>query len=137
MTPSWRVVERGSARPIVERLEIASGYWSRLVGLQLRRRPAPGYGLLLAPCSSIHTCFMRFTLDVVMLDESGRVIEVRRGVRPWRAVVPRDRTFAILEIPSEDGATIEAGESIRLDQADGESSRLPDRLMGWIWLDDR
>jgi uncharacterized membrane protein (UPF0127 family) len=137
MSVPWRLVERGTARLVVERLEIASGYWSRFAGLQLRRRPSRGYGLLLAPCSSIHTCFMRFAIDVVMLDSSGRVIEVRHGVRPWRAVVPRQRTFAILEIPAADAVTIEAGQWVRIDRANSDHCELPKRLVSWVWPDDR
>jgi uncharacterized membrane protein (UPF0127 family) len=131
MNAPWRLFERGTARLVVERLELACGFWSRFAGLQLRPRPPRGSGLLLAPCSSIHTCFLRFAIDVVMLDESGRVLEVRRGVRPWRAVLPGRRTFAILEIPAADASEIEPGQSLRLERGDGKVSKLPNSLIAW------
>ena len=106
---TWQLVDAQTGRTVVESLELADGYWSRLIGWQLRRRPEPGHGLLLVPCSSVHTCLLRFALDLVMLDRAGRVLAVRRGVRPWRAVLPTRHTHAILELPS-------GGTEIRPDQ---------------------
>jgi uncharacterized membrane protein (UPF0127 family) len=96
----WKLVDLESGRTVVEALELADGYWSRLVGWQLRRRPSAGHGLLLVPCSSIHTCLLRFALDLALLDRNGRVIAVRKSLRPWRAILPNERTHAILELPS-------------------------------------
>jgi hypothetical protein len=100
MVTEWQLVDLESGRTVVNALELADGYWSRLVGWQLRRRPAAGHGLLLVPCSSIHTCLLRFALDLALLDSTGRVIAVRKGVLPWRAILPTQRTHAILELPS-------------------------------------
>lgn len=43
--------------------------------------------LAIAPCSSIHTCFMRFALDVVWVRADGRVVKVYRDVSPWRVLI--------------------------------------------------
>jgi len=45
---------------------------------------APGVGLQLVPCRSVHTIGMRFALDLVWLDGAGRVVRVDRDVPPWR-----------------------------------------------------
>jgi uncharacterized protein len=103
MVTPWKLVELETGRKVVETLELADSYWSRLVGWQLRRRPTAGHGLLLVPCSSVHTCLLRFALDLAMLDGTGRVIAVRKGVRPWRATLPTRHTHAMLELPA--GAT--------------------------------
>lgn len=133
MTTSWRVVERDTARTVVDRLEIADGYWSRLVGLQFRAEPPTGSGLLLAPCSSIHTFFMLFPIDLVMLDRSGCVLEVRRGVRPWRVVMPARRTYAILEVPTGRDLGIAEGQTLRLEPPAGGRRRLSKRLAAWVY----
>ena len=130
MGAPWRLIERATGRVVVERLEIADRFWSRFVGLQGRAAPPPGFGLLLAPCPSLHTCAMRFALDVIMLDRSGRVLEVRRGVRPWRVVIPAQPTFAILEVPARDAVAIVEGATLRL-EARGEGRRLSKRLASW------
>lgn len=78
-------------------LELATTFWRRFKGLQLRRQLPAEAGLLLAPCSSLHTCFMRFAIDVIMLDRGGTVLQVRRGVRPWRVVLCSSDTRAVIE----------------------------------------
>lgn len=73
---------------VVDRLFVADTFWSRFRGLQFLRALPPDTGLLLRPCSSIHTFWMRFSIDVLFLDRRGTVIETRRAVRPWRIAFP-------------------------------------------------
>jgi uncharacterized membrane protein (UPF0127 family) len=42
---------------------------------------------------------MRFSLDLVFLDEAARPVSVRRGVRPRRLAADR-RARAVLELPA-------------------------------------
>jgi uncharacterized protein len=78
---------------------VATTSLSRLLGLALLGRRRAGPGLLLPRCRSVHTFGMRFRLDVHFLDESGRVIELRRGVAPGR-VIRCAGAMAVLELPS-------------------------------------
>lgn len=105
---------------VVERLEVADWFWPRLKGLQFRRQLPHGTGLLLVPCSSIHTCWMGFAIDLVMLDTAGRVVETRCDVPPWRFIVPRQKTHAILEMP-RGSAAVSLGEQFRIASLDGTS----------------
>ena len=67
------------------RLDLARGFWSRLIGL-LGRSQAPRDGVLcLTECSSIHTCFMRFPIDVIFVDRRGIVLKTIDGLPTWRA----------------------------------------------------
>ena len=50
----------------------------------LRHLLPPGTAMWIAPCSGIHTFFMRFAIDVVFVDHGLRVVRVRPGLRPWR-----------------------------------------------------
>lgn len=62
----------------------ARGFWARLGGL-LAREPLQAHeALYLAPCNSVHTFFMRYSIDVAFLDESGRVMKLVSDLRPWR-----------------------------------------------------
>lgn len=97
---NYQLIDRESGQLLVPHLEIAARWWQRFVGWQLKAHPGAGCGLLLAPCHSIHTCFLRFPLDIVLLDQTGRVAGVRLGVRPWRATLPVPGVFAVLEVPS-------------------------------------
>jgi len=77
-----------SVRPggqlIASRVEMADTFFKRLIGLMGRKNLPAGEGLLLAPCVQIHTCFMRFAIDAVFCDKSGRVLYVKENMKPWR-----------------------------------------------------
>jgi uncharacterized membrane protein (UPF0127 family) len=70
---------------------------TRRQGLLGRGGLPPGDALILAPCSSVHTAFMRFPLDLVFLDRAGRVLKTSSGVRPWR-IRAAWRAFAVVEL---------------------------------------
>ena len=56
----------------------------RLLGLMGRRRLKEGEGLLLSPCSSVQTLFMRFPIDVIFVDREAEVVKVAPAVAPFR-----------------------------------------------------
>lgn len=65
-------------------------------GLALRRETAEP--LLIPRCRSVHTFGMRFALDLLWLDEWGRVLRVDSGVAPGRIRSCRP-AVAVLEVP--------------------------------------
>ena len=81
------------------RVPVATTRRSRLLGLALLDRHEVGKGLLIPDCRSVHTFGMRFELDLFFLDELGKVVELRRGVRPGRVARCPDAD-AVLELPS-------------------------------------
>ena len=102
---------------IVSQLTVADTFFSRFCGLQFKRELAVGSGLLLVPCGSVHTCWMRFPVDVFFISDSAHVVHVRRNVRPWRVAICRAPSHAVLEVAS--GAIdLESEDEIRL-QANG------------------
>ncbi len=62
----------------------ACGFWQRLAGLMGQAQPAARCALLIAHCTSVHTCFMRQAIDIVYLDAQGCITGLRPGVAPWR-----------------------------------------------------
>ena len=66
-------------------LRVAGSFFSRLCGLMLAPPLGPAQGLLLLDCASVHTGFMRQTIDLVYLDRHGVVTSCAAGVKPWRA----------------------------------------------------
>ena len=86
---------------------------SRVVGLMFGKAPK-GDGLLLEPCNSIHTFFMRYSLDVVFLNRSNEVVKVIRNLRPWRITWIYLKARKTLELPAGRLAP-EIGEGARLE----------------------
>jgi uncharacterized membrane protein (UPF0127 family) len=71
-------------RVFLDDLREAKGFWRAFAGLMLRRALPPSEGLLFRPGRSVHTHFMRFPIDLVLLDEQGRVQAIREAMPPWR-----------------------------------------------------
>jgi uncharacterized membrane protein (UPF0127 family) len=117
MSTGWQFVEAESGRLLVPSVEVADTFWSRLRGLQFRRALSPGEGLLLVPCASIHTCFVRFSLDVVMLSRQWQVLAVRRRVRAWRLVIAPQGTHAVLEMYGGSAPEVFEGMRLKLESA--------------------
>ena len=79
-------------------VEVASNFLRRFLGLMGRGRLAENRGLLLAPCNSIHMCFMRFSIDAIYLDREYRVLKVVRHLRPWIGLSMCRDAWATLEL---------------------------------------
>ncbi|MEZ5498935.1 MAG: DUF192 domain-containing protein [Steroidobacteraceae bacterium] len=63
--------------------ECTSGV-ERLRGV-LGRGPLPdSLALRLAPCNAIHSCGLRFALDITFCDRQGSVLAWRAAMMPWR-----------------------------------------------------
>ena len=91
---------------VIEQLRVADNIWSRFWGLLGRRSLSEGHGLLLQPSSSIHTAFMRFTIDAVFLDKRNRVVKVVPHMKPFRVAASLGSAHSVLEL--SDGAAAQA-----------------------------
>ncbi|MGI8749336.1 MAG: DUF192 domain-containing protein [Thermoleophilaceae bacterium] len=76
-------------------LLVARTFGQRLLGLAgLRAMPAD-CALLIPGCESVHTAWMRFSIDAAFLDSSGAVVRVAEGVRPWRMAWCREAAAVV------------------------------------------
>ena len=65
-------------------ISLANNFWKRFCGLMFRKSFPEGWGLLLTHCNSVHTMFMRFPIDVIYLDNNGKIVKCIEGLKPWR-----------------------------------------------------
>ena len=81
---------------------VAESFAARLRGM-LGRSPITAGGLPLVmafpQCSSVHTCFMAYPIDVAFIDRNGNVLACYENVRPWR-MCSHPCAWAVLERPS-------------------------------------
>jgi uncharacterized protein len=56
----------------------------KMRGLLWRRPLNSTSGLWLERCSSIHTVFMTYRIDVVFVDKQGIIKKICHAVKPWR-----------------------------------------------------
>lgn len=95
-----RVTNATRDRLLADRVALADGWWSRLVGLLGRRRLDAGTGLFLTPCRGVHTFGMAFPLDIVLLDACGTALACYPGLAPNRLTRPRPGARHALELPA-------------------------------------
>ncbi len=77
-----RCLETGMV--VASRVAKATSFLDRLRGLLGRASLAEDEGLWLEPCDGVHTWFMRFSIDVAVLDADGRVLRCLGNLPPWR-----------------------------------------------------
>jgi uncharacterized protein len=88
----------GNAELAFAHVRVARTFADRLVGLLGQSSLRDGEGVLFMPGGSIHTLGMRFTIDVVFLDATLKVLKVAAGVRPWRFAWAPGGTRYVLEL---------------------------------------
>ena len=88
-----------SGATIASRVELAVDSESRRRGLLGRDTFDPGSALIIAPCSAVHTFFMRFDIDVVFVARDGRVLKTYEAVAR-RRIALRVGAFAAVELPA-------------------------------------
>jgi uncharacterized membrane protein (UPF0127 family) len=105
-----RNITRGAT--LAEHADVADTSAKRRTGLLKHTGLAPGEGLWIAPCEAVHSFFMKFTIDVLYLDDKLRVRKVHPRMAPWRisACLTAD---SVLELPA---GTIAATATERGDQ---------------------
>ena len=86
---TMRAVNRTRGTVLCAAVESAGGVLGKGRGLMGRAGLERGRGMLfeagaLQPFMWMHMFFMRFAIDIVFLDRRGKVLQVNRGLRPWR-----------------------------------------------------
>jgi uncharacterized protein len=66
-------------------VQVLNSFWSRCRGLIGKATLSSHQAVLLTPCNGVHTCFMRFPIDVYFLDANHVVIERALNLPPWRS----------------------------------------------------
>jgi uncharacterized membrane protein (UPF0127 family) len=106
-----RLTKSDDGTVVCERCLLAESPVARARGLLGRSHLDPGEGMLFRPAGSIHMFFMRFAIDVVFCDRDLVVLDVVRGLRPWRTA---SRRGAKVVVELAEGAAAGVGPGDRL-----------------------
>ncbi len=79
------------------KIKYADTYLKRLFGLMFKKDIDYGLLFILKYGSSIHTCFMRFNIDVYFLDENKKIID-KVTLKPWQYYKSCKKAKYILEV---------------------------------------
>lgn len=95
-----KIINTKNEKVIANEVLHAKSFSSRLKGLMFVEQINNGDGMLIEPCNSIHTFFMKFSLDVVFLDKQNKVVQIRRNMKPWRMTSLIYKAVKTLELPA-------------------------------------
>jgi uncharacterized membrane protein (UPF0127 family) len=95
-----KLINQTKSTPLAENVETAQSLWTRTRGLLGRSSLESGKVLWISPCSSIHTCFMRFPIDVAFVDKHLKVTRVKTQIGPWKLVFSPWKSKSVFEFPA-------------------------------------
>lgn len=93
---------------------LASNFWARLRGLMGARGLTAGEGLVIKPCRSVHTHFMRFAIDVLYVGRDDTVVGIDRNLKPWRIGRLYKQAHYVVELPAGGAALCQVGDRLEL-----------------------
>ena len=93
----------------------ADSFFTRFAGLMFRKKLPAATGLFLAPCNSVHMCFMRFAIDVVYLDKEYNIVKVVKNLSPWLGLSMCPKAWAVLEMTAGEAERcgLEVGKTLK------------------------
>jgi uncharacterized membrane protein (UPF0127 family) len=91
---------RSTNQILSQNLAIADSMTSRMKGLLGKTELVGDEMLWIQRCNSIHTFFMKFSIDCIFLNSQMNVCAVRRNVLPWRMVWPILSARSVIELPA-------------------------------------
>lgn len=102
---------------IATQVKVAKNFFTRTIGLLSRKFLSKEEGLVIKPCSSIHTFFMKFAIDVLFVNKKGQIIALYENVKPWRILPIHFTSSYVIELPAGTilDKNIDKGDIIRVD----------------------
>lgn len=85
---------------VAGRVELARSFARRLRGLLGRKSLPAGSAMVIEPCRQVHTWGMGFPIDVVFLDERGRVVAGLENLPPGRISPCVRAARSVIELPA-------------------------------------
>ncbi|MFH1397215.1 MAG: DUF192 domain-containing protein [Candidatus Omnitrophota bacterium] len=85
---------------LADNVVVADTFFKRGLGLLGRKEFKPGLALILDPCNSIHTFFMRFSIDILFVDKNKRVIKAISNLKPFRITPVYFSSAIAIELPA-------------------------------------
>ncbi|RJP27413.1 MAG: DUF192 domain-containing protein [Candidatus Omnitrophota bacterium] len=85
---------------LADKAVLADNPFSRMKGLLGRKALYDGEALVLKPANSIHTFFMRFSIDVIFLGRDNKVVKIISHLKPFRLSPLYFSSSIVIELPS-------------------------------------
>lgn len=82
---------------LIPEVKMTSNFYERFIGLLGSKSLNPKQGLIISPCSSVHTIGMRYPIDLIFLNDNWIVLKTVQSLKPWRFAFANSASM-VLEI---------------------------------------
>ncbi len=95
-----KLINQSKKIQLADHIEHATSMFARMKGLLGRDQLEKGHGIWLNPGNSIHSCFMKFPIDVIFLNKQMQVKRVCFVFQPWRLSPIVWGAKSVIELPA-------------------------------------
>ncbi|MDP2928216.1 MAG: DUF192 domain-containing protein, partial [Candidatus Omnitrophota bacterium] len=95
-----RLINQTKNTVLAEDVFIANTPFKRIKGLLGRKVFLPNQAIILDPCNSVHTFFMRFAIDILFVDKDYKVIKAILKLDPNRITRIYWQAIRVIELPA-------------------------------------
>jgi len=74
---------------VIQNISKTTHFFERMCGLLTKPALTENEGLLIVPCSSVHTFGMRYAIDLVFIDKQMVIVKTVSSLKPWRMSASR------------------------------------------------
>lgn len=95
-----KAINLNNGQVLAWKVQEAFTFFKRLRGLLFTRNLCNGGALYIQPCSSVHTFFMNYSIDILYLDADQTIIGMDENLQPGHMGRKFIRTVSVVELPS-------------------------------------
>lgn len=95
-----RLYNFSKSQEISSLLRVANTWWTRTKGLLGSHSLPETEALWIHRCNSIHTFFMRYSIDAIFVNKDLKVQKVYSNLTPWRVTLPVWSAHSVFELPA-------------------------------------
>lgn len=94
-----QVYNKTQKQLLVGNARFADTFKSRLIGL-MGQTLAVNEGLIIRPCNSIHTFWMKIPIDVIFVNKDNVVLKVISNLNPWKmSPIVKNSAYVVEALP--------------------------------------
>ena len=84
---------------VADHVRLADTFWQRLKGLLGTKLLPLGHGLIIKPCSSVHTFGMGYPIDVLFVDDNDCIVKIVDNMLPSKMSMSSGSKY-VVELPA-------------------------------------
>ena len=95
-----RLINQTKNTVLAEDVFIANTPFKRIKGLLGEKILLPDQAIILDPCNSVHTFFMRFAIDILFVDKDYKVVKALSELNPNKITRIYWHSSRVIELPA-------------------------------------